>query len=281
MSGKRSAWRRARAFLSEALRDNEADFTTGPISRGLGLLAIPMMLEMAMESIFAVVDIAFVSRLGTDAVAAVGITEALITVLYAVAIGLGMGVTAMVSRRIGAKDAQGAAEVAGQSIWVGVFLSIGIGILGVTYARDLLALMGAFESHPTLAFLATLGVIFAAYYMLPMVQTVFFNKLEADEHREIDDLSGREMAILAPLCALMIVIGWNPTPVLERMEPSVRAVIERVEDAGARAAALDGISPPRQGDVSVGVAEATSGEDLETATDMNDGSAPAIADGDE
>ena len=133
-------------FLREALRDNDEDFTTGPISRALGLLAIPMMLEMAMESIFAVVDIAFVSRLGTDAVAAVGITEALVTVLYAVAIGLGMGLTAMVSRRIGAKDPQGAAEVTGQSIWVGVFLSVGIGIFGVMYARDLLALMGASDS---------------------------------------------------------------------------------------------------------------------------------------
>ncbi len=135
--------RRAREFLREALRDNDEEFTTGPINRALGLLAIPMMLEMAMESIFAVVDIAFVSRLGTDAVAAVGITEALVTVLYAIAIGLGMGITAMVSRRIGAKDAHGAAQVTGQSIWVGLVLSVVIGVLGVMYARDLLALMGA------------------------------------------------------------------------------------------------------------------------------------------
>ena len=146
MSSIGSAWARTRDFLREALRDNDEDFSTGPVSRALGLLAVPMMLEMAMESIFAVVDIAFVSRLGTEAVAAVGLTEALITVLYAIAIGLGMGITAMVSRRIGAKDAQGAAEVTGQSIWVGVFLSIGIGIFGVTYARDLLALMGASDS---------------------------------------------------------------------------------------------------------------------------------------
>ena len=138
-------WQRARAFLREALRDNDEEFTTGPINRALGLLAVPMMLEMAMESIFAVVDIAFVSRLGTDAVAAVGITEALVTVLYAIAIGLGMGITAMVSRRIGAKDAQGAAAVTGQSIWVGLFLSIVIGVFGVLYARDLLSLMGASE----------------------------------------------------------------------------------------------------------------------------------------
>ena len=86
---------RARAFVRESLSDNETDFTVGPIGRALGLLAIPMMLEMAMESIFAVVDIAFVSRLGTDAIAAVGLTEAMITVLYAIAIGLGMGVTAI------------------------------------------------------------------------------------------------------------------------------------------------------------------------------------------
>ena len=91
-SQSRSWWQRTRLFFQEALRDNDEDFTTGPIGRALGLLAIPMMLEMAMESIFAVVDIAFVARLGTDAVAAVGITEALITVLYAMAIGLGMGV---------------------------------------------------------------------------------------------------------------------------------------------------------------------------------------------
>ena len=138
-------WQRTREFLREALRDNDEEFTSGPINRALGLLAIPMMLEMAMESIFAVVDIAFVSRLGTDAVAAVGITEALVTVLYAIAIGLGMGITAMVSRRIGSQDVEGAARVTGQSIWVGLLLSIVIGILGVTYARDLLVLMGASE----------------------------------------------------------------------------------------------------------------------------------------
>ena len=143
MSEETPVLRRAASFLREALRDNDEDFTTGPIGRALGLLAIPMMLEMAMESIFAIVDIAFVSRLGTDAVAAVGITEALITVLYAAAIGLGMGITAMVSRRIGARDPEGAAEVAGQSIWIGVALSVGVGIFGVMFARDLLVLMGA------------------------------------------------------------------------------------------------------------------------------------------
>ena len=141
-----SRWQRARAFFREALQDNETDFTTGPINRALGLLAIPMMLEMAMEAVFAVVDIAFVSRLGTDAIAAVGLTEALITVLYAIAIGLGMGVTAMISRRIGARDPVAAAYVMGQAIWVGAAVSVVIGTLGVIYAADLLRMMGASEA---------------------------------------------------------------------------------------------------------------------------------------
>ena len=142
---KKDLLRRTGQFVRESLRDNETDFTTGPVGRSLGLLAIPMMLEMAMEAVFAVVDIAFVSRLGTSAVAAVGITEALITILYAVAIGLGMGVTAMVSRRIGEKDAEAAAQVTGQAIWVGALISTIIAVAGYHYAADLLALMGADE----------------------------------------------------------------------------------------------------------------------------------------
>ena len=137
--------KRARSFVNEALSDNETDFTVGPINRSLGLLAIPMMLEMAMEAVFAVVDIAFVSRLGTNAIAAVGLTEALVTVLYAVSIGLGMGVTAMISRRIGARDPVAAAYVMGQAIWVGAFLATIIGIFGAMHADDLLRMMGAEE----------------------------------------------------------------------------------------------------------------------------------------
>ena len=137
-------------FVRESLRDNDTDFTRGPIGRALGLLAIPMMLEMSMEAIFAVVDIAFVSRLGTDAIAVVGITEAIVTVLYAVAVGLGMGVTAMVARRIGAKQLDAAASVTGQALWIGAALSIGIGIAGVIFAEDILAMMGATDSVVTM-----------------------------------------------------------------------------------------------------------------------------------
>jgi putative MATE family efflux protein len=159
LQGQHSSWwQKAQAFVRESLRDNDLDFTRGPVGRALGLLAIPMMLEMAMESIFSVVDIAFVSRLGTDAVAAVGITEALVTVLYAIAIGLGMGVTAMVARRIGAKDNEGAASVTGQALWVGGLVSVVISICGVIYARDLLVLMGASENviHTGTGFTAVL-----------------------------------------------------------------------------------------------------------------------------
>jgi len=142
-SRKRTAFGDVLRFVREALKDNDTDFTTGSTRRALGLLAIPMMLEMSMEAIFAVVDIAFVSRLGTAAVAAVGITEALITVLYAIAIGLGMGATAMVSRRIGAGDPDEAARATGQAVIVGLALSVAIGAFGIVYASDLLAIMGA------------------------------------------------------------------------------------------------------------------------------------------
>ncbi|HLT92439.1 MAG TPA: MATE family efflux transporter [Woeseiaceae bacterium] len=133
-------------FVRESLRENRTDFTSGPIGRGLGLLAIPMMLEMAMEAVFALADIVFVSLLGTNAVAAVGLTEALVTVLYALAIGFGMGVTAMVSRRIGARRFDDAATVAGQAIWVGLGLALAIATVGLLWAEDLLELMGASDA---------------------------------------------------------------------------------------------------------------------------------------
>jgi putative MATE family efflux protein len=145
-SDQKSGLRRSLDLLRDSLRDHEIDYTKGPIGRALGLLAIPMMLEMSMESVFAIVDIAFVSQLGTDAIAAVGITEAVITVLFAMSIGLGMGVTAMVSRRIGAKQADSAASVVGQALWIGAVLSIAIGLLGAIYAEDILRMMGASDS---------------------------------------------------------------------------------------------------------------------------------------
>ena len=124
---------------------SEINYTEGSIGRVTMLLAIPMILEMAMESVFAVVDIFFVAGLGTAAVATVGLTEAMITLLYAVAIGLSMGTTAMVARRIGEKDSEGASLAAAQAIWLGVFVSIIVGLVGIFYAPNILMAMGADE----------------------------------------------------------------------------------------------------------------------------------------
>lgn len=113
------------------------------------------------------------------------------------------------------------------------FASIGLpGTSG--FVGEFLALLGTFERHPVLAGIATSGVIFAAWYMLPMVQTIFFNRLDREENRKVEDLSRREIAVLAPLVFLMIALGVYPKPILERMEPSVQAVLERVESRGKR-----------------------------------------------
>jgi putative MATE family efflux protein len=119
------------------------DYTQGDIGHAIFLLAVPMVLEMVMESVFAVVDVFFVARLGPEAVAAVAITESLMTLIYTLAIGLGIGATALVARRIGGHDQEGAARAAAQTIAIGIIVSIVVGVGGATFAPDLLALMGA------------------------------------------------------------------------------------------------------------------------------------------
>ncbi len=142
----RLSFQRSMQLIAEALAGKEHDYTDGSIRRAVLLLAIPMMLEMAMESIFAITDIYFVSGLGADAVATVGLTEAVITLLYAVAIGLSMSVTAMVSRRIGEQNPEGAAVAAGQTIWIGLFVAIVVGVIGISLGQDILRFMGASDA---------------------------------------------------------------------------------------------------------------------------------------
>ncbi len=140
-----SRLRRLFSTLALAVRGSEEDFTTGSLGRAVLLLSVPMVLEMLMESVFAVVDVYFVAGLGPSAVATVGITESLLTLIYAVAIGFAMGTTAMVSRRIGEKRPEEASRVAAHAIAVGVVASLPIAIVGLFSARDVLALMGADE----------------------------------------------------------------------------------------------------------------------------------------
>src|SRR5882757_387407 len=129
--------------LWEAIRGSHQDYTTGSLNRAILLLAVPMVLEMVLESLFAVVDVFWVGRLGANAVATVGLTESLLSLIFAVGIGLSMSTTAMVARRIGEKDPEGAAVAGVQAIVLGLVTSIVIGIPCYIYAPDLLRLMGA------------------------------------------------------------------------------------------------------------------------------------------
>jgi putative MATE family efflux protein len=131
------------ATVREALRGSHRDYTEGPVGRAVVLLAIPMVLEMALESVFAVVDVFWVSKLGAAAVATVGLTESILAILYSIAIGLSIASTALVARRIGERDRERAARTAVQAIALGVLVAVPLGVVGALLAPRLLALMGA------------------------------------------------------------------------------------------------------------------------------------------
>jgi putative MATE family efflux protein len=135
----RSLW----SSLVEAVRGSHQDYTVGSLNRAILLLAVPMVLEMVLESLFAVVDVAWVGRLGADAVATVGLTESMLTLVFSVGMGLSLSTTAMVARRIGEKDPEGAAVAAVQSIFLGLVISIAIGAPCLIFASRLLQWMGA------------------------------------------------------------------------------------------------------------------------------------------
>ena len=139
----RITFKRLFQYFIVAVTGKETEFTTGSIRKAIFMLSIPMILEMMMESIFAIVDIAYVSQVSVNAVATIGLTESVVTLVYAVAIGLSMAATAIVARRIGAKDIKGAQEAAVQAIALGVLVSIIVGFFGFLYAEDILGLMGA------------------------------------------------------------------------------------------------------------------------------------------
>jgi putative MATE family efflux protein len=131
-----------RQLFKQALKGDHKDLTTGSIGVAAFLLAVPMVLEMLMESIFAITDIFFVSGLGAQAVAVVGLTEAVLTLLYALAIGLSMAVTATIARRYGEKNIEQADVVAGQTLWIGMAVALIVGFIGLNFAEDILRVMG-------------------------------------------------------------------------------------------------------------------------------------------
>jgi putative MATE family efflux protein len=131
------------ASLVEAVRGSHQDYTTGSLNRAILLLAVPMVLEMALESLFAVVDIFWVGRLGANATATVGLTESMLTLVFSVAMGLSLSTTAMVARRIGEKDPEGAAVAGVQAIALGLMVSLAIGVPCFLFAPNLLHWMGA------------------------------------------------------------------------------------------------------------------------------------------
>jgi putative MATE family efflux protein len=135
-----------RATVAAAIRGTRIDYTTAPVGQAVIMLAVPMVMEMAMESIFAVADVFWVAHLGADAVATVGLTESMMTMIYTAAMGLSIGATALVARRTGEHDPEGAARAAGQSIVLGLAIALALGFFAAPLAPSLLRVMGATDS---------------------------------------------------------------------------------------------------------------------------------------
>lgn len=130
-------------IIKLSLNGEEQDYTQGNIRRAVFLLAIPMILELSLESVFALVDMFFVGKLGQNAIATVGLTESVITLIYSIAIGLSTAATAIVARRIGEKKPEDAAHAGAQSLIICMFITVFISTAGVVFAPNILSLMGA------------------------------------------------------------------------------------------------------------------------------------------
>jgi putative MATE family efflux protein len=205
---KRSIWR----ALKDAVRGTEADYTRIDLKKAIFLLAVPMILELIMESTFAVVDIYFVGKLGASAVAAVGLTETYLFLLYSIAMGLSMAVTAIIARRIGEKKKEDAGGAAIQSIILAILASLPFAIGGIFFARDLLALMGADQwgiEHGyryTQWMLGGNGIIM----LLFVVNAIFRGAGDAAIAMRVLWIANGINIVLDPL----LIFGWGPVPAL-------------------------------------------------------------------
>ena len=205
-----SKWVAFLADLREAVRGTQQDFTQGSLSRAIVLLSVPTILEMSMESLFSIVDVFWVASLGPDAVAAVGVTEGLLTLIFAAAMGLCMGTTAMVARRIGEKDSIGAAVAAIQSILLGLLISLPIGLAGALFAPQLFRLMGA--SPEVVSKGSGFGTVMlggnATIFLLFLINAIFRGAGDAASAMRALWIGNAVNLLLDPC----LIFGWGPFP---------------------------------------------------------------------
>jgi putative MATE family efflux protein len=217
--------RRVRNIFRQALNGEEQEFTKGSIDRAIVLLSIPMILEMAMESLFAVVDIFFVAKVGPEAVATVGITESILTLVYSVAIGLSAAATAMVARRIGEGDREAAARAGAQVLLIGVVVSALIAVPGYFYAGEILALMSHDQSvsavgHQFTRLLLTCNL---PILLLWMLNGIFRGAGDAATAMRALWIANAVNIVLCPI----FIFGLGPIPALGVLGSGVATTIGR------------------------------------------------------